>query len=275
MILADRRRGFLPRKGTIGGITAIIVAMNASPESGQPKSGQPKSEQPGLEWLLPWIGQSLARRENILATSNQGTILLYRGPGPQPGMEEEFIIKTPMGRGLLLSLRRKTLRREHEAYLRLAGLPGVPVCHGLLDGPDFGPCLVLEHVRGTAYRDANWQEREAWFAELLEILRAMHARGVSHGDLKSKGNLLVTDDERPCIVDFGTAFVYRPGFHPINNWLYRTGKRLDLNAWVKHKYHGHYGRASAADREILDYSWLETLVRKLRRCGVRVKIRIS
>jgi len=252
--------------------------MNALPQGEQPKSGLPKSElprseQPGLAWLLPWIEQSLARGENILATSNQGTILLYRDPSPSPGKDQELIIKTAMGRGLLLKLRRKTLRREHQAYLRLNGLSGVPICHGLIDRPAFGvgpghdvghgPYLVLEHIRGSAYREANWKDREAWFAELLEILRAMHTRGVSHGDLKSKGNLLVTDDERPCIVDFGTAFICKPGFHPINNWLFRTGKRLDLNAWVKHKYHGKYGDASAADRAILDYSWLEILVRKL------------
>lgn len=205
------------------------------------------------EQLRSWIEQSLARRENILATSNQGTILLY------PHAGRDLIIKTAMGRGLLLKLRQKTLKREHQAYLRLQGLAGVPECYGLIDGR----YLVLEHIRGRPYRDASWQERDQWFAELLHVLRAMHARGVSHGDLKSKGNLLVTDDERPCIVDFGTAFLHQRGFHPVNNWLFRIGKRLDLNAWVKHKYHGYYGDASATDRALLDYGWIEILVRRL------------
>lgn len=235
--------------------------MNPSLHSEPNRVPEPGSGQPGLEWLAPWIAGSLARRENILATSNQGTILLYQDA--TEARRQALIIKTTMGRGLVLKLRRKTLRREYQAYLRLQGVAGIPECLGLIDDPNLGPCLVLEHVRGSAYRDAHWKNRDAWFAELLDILRTIHARGVSHGDLKSKSNLMVTDDERPCIVDFGTAFIHKAGFHPINNWLFRIGKRLDLNAWVKHKYHGYYGDASAADRAILDYSWLEILVRKL------------
>ena len=210
-------------------------------------------EQLRVEQLRPWIERSLAQRENILATSNQGTILLYQQEG------RKLIIKTAMGRGLLLRFRQKTLKREHQAYLRMQGLAGVPGCYGLIGGR----YLVLEHIRGHPYRDATWLERDKWFAELLKILQAIHARGVSHGDLKSKGNLLVTVDERPCVVDFGTAFMHKPGFHPLNNWLFRTGKRLDLNAWVKHKYHGYYRDASAADRALLDYGWIEILVRRL------------
>jgi hypothetical protein len=221
-------------------IPAIIFAMRFVPD--------PKI-------LLPWIERNLARQENILATSNQGTILLCQ----DPENSRPLIIKTAMGSGLLLRIRQKTLRREYRAYQRLQGLPGVPECFGLLAGR----YLLLEHVRGTAYREATWPDRDLWFTELLRILQAMHARGVCHGDLKSKGNLLVTEQGHPCVVDFGTAFIHKPGFHPLNNWLFRTGKRLDINAWVKHKYHGYYGNASAEDHALLDYSWLELAVRKL------------
>jgi predicted Ser/Thr protein kinase len=210
-------------------------------------------ELPQPETLRPWIERSLERRENILATSNQGIILLFQDNGLQ------LIIKTAMGSGLLLRARRKTLSREYQAYQRLQGLAGVPACYGLMDGR----YLLLEYIPGTKYRDATLQDRERWFADLLAILRSIHARGVSHADLKSKSNLLVTGNEHPCVVDFGTAFIYQPGFHPLNNWLFRTGKRLDMNAWVKHKYHGYYRNASAADRELLDYSWMEILLRKL------------
>ena len=107
-------------------------------------------------------------------------------------------------------------------------------------------------------------QAERWFAEFLEIIRGFHDRGVSHGDLKSKGNILVTDDERPCVIDFGTAFIHKPGLHPFNNAMFNFGKRLDLNAWVKHKYYGRYEDVQGPDREILKYTWLERLVRKVR-----------
>ena len=207
--------------------------------------------QPGF---VQWIEDSLRDRENILAVSNQGTILHYRGEG------EDLIVKSAMGRGALRLLRQRTLLREYEAYRRMEGVAGIPRCHGLVAGR----YLVLEFIRGTPFRQAQWQDRDRWFAEFLAVLQAIHARGVSHGDLKSKTNILVTDDEKPCVIDFGTAFVSKPGFHPVNNWLFEHGRRMDLNAWVKHKYHGRYADVSEEDRELLDYSFIEYWVRKLR-----------
>jgi serine/threonine protein kinase len=201
-----------------------------------------------------WIEDSLRDGENILAISNQGTILHYRGDG------EDLVVKSAMGRGPIRALRQRTLLREYEAYRRMEGVAGVPRCHGLVADR----YLVLEFIRGTAYREATWADRERWFAEFLEVLQAIHARGVSHGDLKSKGNIMVTEDEKPCVIDFGTAFVSQPGFHPANNWLFEHGRRMDLNAWVKHKYHGRYADVSDEDRELLDYSFIEYWVRKLR-----------
>lgn len=202
--------------------------------------------------LRQWIQDSLDQGHHILATSNQGTILLYPGDG------HPFIIKTAMGRGPLLWLRRKTLRREYRAYRQLEGVAGIPACLGFLDRR----YLLLQQVRGQPYREAEITDREAFFRQLLEILRNIHARGVAHGDLKSKGNLLVTESQQPCVIDFGTAFRQKSRWHFINNWFFRTARRLDLNAWVKHKYRGHYSEASAEDAQLLDYSWLEKLVRQ-------------
>jgi predicted Ser/Thr protein kinase len=201
-----------------------------------------------------WIERSLDKKENILAVSNQGTILLFRGEGT------ELVVKAAMGRGLALKARQKTLLREHQAYLRMDGLTGVPECYGLVAGR----YLAIEYVRGTPFRAAAWIDRDGWFDQFLTILRSIHGRGVSHGDLKSKSNILVTQDEKPCVIDFGTSFVDKPGFHPINNWLFNYGKRLDINAWVKHKYFGRYNDASPEDRELLDYGRIEYLVRKIR-----------
>ncbi|MDX1381964.1 MAG: hypothetical protein R3233_12625, partial [Xanthomonadales bacterium] len=78
--------------------------------------------------LLAWVEGSLARRENILAVSNQGTLLRYRADGL------DVVVKAAMGRGLLRALRERTLLREYAAYRRLDGLDGVPRCHGLVGG---------------------------------------------------------------------------------------------------------------------------------------------
>lgn len=201
-----------------------------------------------------WVTRSLEKGENVLARSNQGTLLKYSGEG------RELLVKCPMGEGLVLLARRRTLIREYQAYQRMKGLPGVPECYGLVGGR----YLAIEFVRGVPFREARFTDRERWFSEFLEVIRGFHDRGVSHGDLKSKSNILVTDGEGACVVDFGTAFVHQPGFHPVNNFMFDFARRLDLNAWVKHKYYGRYEDASHEDRRILRYSWIEQAVRRVR-----------
>jgi tRNA A-37 threonylcarbamoyl transferase component Bud32 len=204
--------------------------------------------------FLQWIQDNLAGGTNVLARSNQGTILLYRAEGV------ELVVKCAMGNALAHRFRQRTLIREFEAYRKMSGLQGIPACHGLVDGR----FLVLDFVRGKPFREAVWDDREGWFDALYRVIRSFHERGVSHGDLKSKSNILVTESQQPCVIDFGTAFIFRSGYHPVNNSLHRYGKRLDLNAWVKHKYHGSYKEASDRDKELLNYSWLERSVRRLR-----------
>jgi len=204
--------------------------------------------------LQQWIETSLAARSNILATSNQGIVLLFEGDGLK------LVIKSAMGRGPVRKARQATLEREYAANRRLNGVVGVPACYGLLAHR----YLLMEFIDGTTYREASWQDRDAWFTDLLVIIRAIHSRGVSHGDLKSKTNMIVGRDQKPYVIDFGTTFLHKNGLHPINNFFFEYGKRLDINAWVKHKYHGRYKDASEEDRELLNYSRLEYVVRKLR-----------
>lgn len=204
--------------------------------------------------LLSWIETSLDSQSNILARSNQGTVLLFEGDGLR------LVVKMAMGRGPVRRARQATLEREFAANQRMHGISGVPACYGFLENR----YLVTEFIEGTAYRHASWDDRDAWFAELLTVIQAFHARGVSHGDLKSKTNLIVGVDQKPYVIDFGTTFLHKKGFHPINNQFFEYGKRLDINAWVKHKYHGRYRDASEEDRKLLNYSKLEYVVRKLR-----------
>ncbi|MCP4046652.1 MAG: hypothetical protein GY732_11775, partial [Gammaproteobacteria bacterium] len=189
--------------------------------------------------LLQWIESNLESGSNILARSNQGVVLLFEGDGLR------LVIKSAMGRGAVRKARQATLEREYAANQRLLGIEGIPACYGLLEGR----YLLTEYIDGTTYRHASWVDRDLWFEELLVIIRAFHARGVSHGDLKSKSNMIVGKDQKPYVIDFGTTFLRKDGFHPVNNQFFEYGKRLDINAWVKHKYHGRYKDASEEDRE--------------------------
>jgi len=205
--------------------------------------------------LIAWIEDSLKSGKHLLATSNQGTLLLFQQNGKQ------CVIKAAMGKTAVYKARLATLRREYQAYQKIKGVKNTPLCYGFLARK----YLILEYIEGCPYRQANWDDREQWFSQFKQTLSEIHQRGVAHGDLKSKSNIIVTSEQRPCIIDFGTAIIYKPGWHPINHWLFNFACRIDRNAWVKHKYYGNYAAASETDSQLLQYSFLEKILRKTRR----------
>lgn len=122
-----------------------------------------------------------------------------------------------------------TLRNEHRAYTRLAGLPGIPPsCCITGEG-----CLELAFVPG---RHLGLFKRrsvpEEVFDRLSGIVRAMHERGVANTDLH-RSNVLVADDGSVHIIDFAHALIAanprRPGM------LVRLAMKLDWYAVARMK----------------------------------------
>lgn len=202
-----------------------------------------------------------------LARGNQGWVFGLTING------RRLVVKTPAA-GLASALHRRALAREARAYARLRGVPGFATCHGLFDRR----WLVLDELAARPFREAMSDDglsdgfsggfsegfSDEFFDGLLQTIRAMHARGVAHGDLKRKSNLLVGDDGRPRIIDLGTAVVRRDRFAPVNHALFRTLAQTDLNAWVKLKYGGYDG-VEEADRGLLRPTWPERIARRFRR----------
>jgi len=205
--------------------------------------------------LIRWIEDSLAAGTHRLASGYQGQTLLYADDFVR------LVIKAPTGRGLMKWISTLMLRHEARAYQHLADFPAAPRCYGLLRGR----YLVLQYVDGVSMRDAEIADRDTFFAELLEHLQALHARGIAHSDLQKKDNLLVVDGRHPCLLDFGAAVIFKPGFAPFNHFHYRFAERLDFNVWAKLKYRGRFEHMSAADRAYYHRTRLEKLARALKR----------
>lgn len=179
----------------------------------------------------------------------------------------DVVVKTPHG-GVLGAVWRHLLRRESAVYERLAGIAGIPRCFGLVRGKE----LAIEYVRGPSLREHEPQiaDRDAFFALLLETVRAMHAAGVAHGDLKRKDNIIVGPGERPYLIDFGIA-VRRSATSALwNRCIFEPLVQMDRNAWVKLKYGRRIdpdtepGVLSAEDAAVYRPLWLERLARAVR-----------
>ncbi len=78
--------------------------------------------------------------------------------------------------------------------------------------------LVYEVVSGQTLeryaRQLSWSELQPVIADILAGLGFLHALGVAHGDVKAN-NVLVTDDGRGVLIDFGCARRFGPTFGAI------------------------------------------------------------
>lgn len=196
-------------------------------------------------------------RGRFLSRGYQGAVFL-QGDG-----SGRRVVKIPTGRWPALNLRRAMLRREHEAYGRVDGIPGVPRCYGLQD--DGG--LVLEYMDGEPYREnlpAVIDHRDRFFGELRERILALHAVGVAHADLKRRGNILVSPEGHPILLDFGSCVLRRADGGWLNGMLFRQACRMDLNAWVKLKYRRRYDQIAAEDQPDYQPTLIEGAARAVR-----------
>jgi predicted Ser/Thr protein kinase len=179
---------------------------------------------PSLAQLAAAVADAPGRE---LGSGYQASVHLYSTP------VGEVVVKRGHA-GMLGGLWRYLLRREHGVYAQLRGIAGIPRAYGLIDSG----ALALEYIAGPSLReqDARLQDREAFYARLLDTVLAMHAAGVAHGDLKRKQNVIVAAGERPYLIDFGIACRRRAGAGLWNRRMFATFRQMDLNAWLKLKY---------------------------------------
>ncbi|WP_051049677.1 serine/threonine-protein kinase [Nocardiopsis ganjiahuensis] len=104
------------------------------------------------------------------------------------------------------------MRREARSAGRLADEPGVVTVHDILD-VDGDPWVVMQLVRGRSLREEVAERGPLPVGEatriaegLLEALRAAHARGIVHRDVKP-GNVMLSEDGRVLLADFGIATI--------------------------------------------------------------------
>lgn len=175
--------------------------------------------------------------------------------------DHRILVKSAAGTGVKAWLNRWMLRREYDIYCRLTGISGIPRCHGFF----LDRHLVLEHVDAQTMRQTMISDREAFFAEMFAIVTSIHERGVAHGDLKRKDNILVTHDSRPCLIDFGVSVFRKPGFHPFNRFRHNFSHQHDFNAWLKHKYNRDFENMSPEDARYFRPLWIERASRRIKR----------
>jgi RIO-like serine/threonine protein kinase len=122
--------------------------------------------------------------------------------------------------------------RESGNYHRLAGLEGIPAFGGRIDRY----ALAVEFIPGrNADRFRRGDLPASFFDELHRIVTGVHGRGVVLADLRNSKNIMVTEQWRPVLIDFSTAFSRGQWWNPVQRWLYGVFERDDYLGIAKLK----------------------------------------
>jgi RIO-like serine/threonine protein kinase len=153
----------------------------------------------------------------------------------RPAVLKDYRRKNAVTRGLLAPA---LVKREFAVLRHLEGIPGIPRAYAIVEKR----ALLLEYVEGkTLGKFKAGQLPDHVFERLCQTVRAMHARGVVHLDLRQKKNILVAGD-RPWLVDFANAMKGR---------LTARLRAVDESALLKFKQRNWPHLLTDADREAL------------------------
>ena len=142
------------------------------------------------------------------------------------------------------------VRREIAALRRLNGTAGVPRLLGQIDRLSF----ALEFIEGTPFDQLKPGDlARADLEHAQAVIDAVHARGVSHGDLKRRSNLLLTPQHEVYLIDFAAAVIGHRRLHPLANWLQRELEAVDNKSVPRIKKHTAPELLTDADRYALEH----------------------
>lgn len=139
---------------------------------------------------------------------------------------------------------RTMVRREAAIYRALRGLPGIPEYVGRIDGLAF----VIERIDGRELGTFPPGGLPPGFLDHLEeTVKAMHGRGVIHGDLRQRRNILAGPGGRPYLIDFASGVRLGADF-PLFRWL----QIPDLSAIAKLKAKHAPDTLTAEERRLMN-----------------------
>ena len=122
--------------------------------------------------------------------------------------------------------------RESKVMLRLKGVNGVPQFYGRIDRYS----LAMEYIPGKSLDNIPKETLpNSFYHNLHKNIDEIHARGIAHCDLRSRGNVILADDGSAYIIDYAASVLLGRGFNPLIRWLFNNFVMADNNAVLRIK----------------------------------------
>jgi len=121
------------------------------------------------------------------------------------------------------------IQKEWKIYSRLTGIRGIPKAIKRIDRFAFS----MEYVPGRPIHRGEALP-SSFFSGFERLLKEVHSRGVVHMDLRHKGNILVSENGEPFLIDFNSSFSFKDrGF--LRRFLFPLLRRIDYGGFLKLK----------------------------------------
>jgi len=163
--------------------------------------------------------------------------LLVKGRFGKPDLNrveidgQTFMVKDVRRRNFFLrwTLGLWLIQQEWKIYSRLKGLKGIPQPVERIDRFAF----AMEFIPGVPIERGEIIP-PAFFSDLDQVLKAIHSRGVVHMDLRHKGNILVSEQGKPFLIDFNSSFAFKDkGI--LRRYLFPLFRWVDYGGFLKLK----------------------------------------
>lgn len=144
---------------------------------------------------------------------------------------QAFMVKDVRRRNFFLrwTLGLWLIQQEWKIYSRLKGLKGIPQPVERIDRFAF----AMEFIPGVPIERGEIIP-PAFFSDLDQVLKAIHSRGVVHMDLRHKGNILVSEQGEPFLIDFNSSFAFKDkGI--LRRYLFPLFRWVDYGGFLKLK----------------------------------------
>ena len=122
------------------------------------------------------------------------------------------------------------VKREYQALLKLAGIPGIPKDPFLLD--DYAVCYRF--IPGKILRDVPSESLcDDFFYRFEHLVKTIHDRNMAHLDVRNRRNIIVDEDGEPALIDFQSSI----NLERAPKFLHKLFKDIDLSGVYKNWNH--------------------------------------
>jgi len=156
-----------------------------------------------------YLGYAVGNRYRIEQRVGKGGFgIVYRGT--DISQQTRVALKVSHGEDGPSKLRARGFLEQEAASLKDLPHPNIPRFIDLVSEADLTLCMVCEFIAGRSLHQliklgaVAPQKAASISAAIADVLDFAHRRGFVHRDL-SPGNVLIDDDDRPYLLDFGLA----------------------------------------------------------------------